>query len=210
MKNMRRVGSAAGHGGRVAVGAQVSVRRSRGSGQVGDSGLRCSGVVVADHGDVVTEGGVYGRDWALLGRSPPSNPPRSTSAKARRSTPAASAPSASSHCPRTCCKPVAASTRRCSIWRSSTSSSPTPRSLPSPALWSLSTPRPTAPSERRQPSKSPAGTFGATVTVAVGRAFDAARACSLRFPNSVNRSWPRCDGADSSERRNAGEFWAAD
>lgn len=65
MKNMRRVGSEAEHGGRVAVGARVSVRRSRGSGQVGDSGLRSSGVVVADHGDVVTEGGVYGRDWAL-------------------------------------------------------------------------------------------------------------------------------------------------
>ncbi len=65
MKNMRRAGSEDGHGGRVAVGARVSVRRSRGSGQVKDPGLRCSGVVVADHGDVVTEGGAYGRDWAL-------------------------------------------------------------------------------------------------------------------------------------------------
>ena len=44
----------------------MSIRKAWGSGLVADAGLRKSGMIIGDHGDVVA-GSVrsYGRDWAL-------------------------------------------------------------------------------------------------------------------------------------------------
>jgi len=45
--------SAARRGRRLSVGSRGSTRQARGSGLVGDPGLRKSGTIIEDHGDVV-------------------------------------------------------------------------------------------------------------------------------------------------------------
>ncbi len=65
MDGMTRPGDDDEQGRRVAVGVPVSTRRTWGPGLVVDPGLRTSGVIVADHGDVIGGGHAYGREWAL-------------------------------------------------------------------------------------------------------------------------------------------------
>ena len=65
MDGVTRPGGDAEQGRRVAVGVRVSIRRTWGSGPVGDPGLRASGVIIEDHSDVVADAGAFGRDWAL-------------------------------------------------------------------------------------------------------------------------------------------------
>ena len=58
--------SAARRGRRLSVGSRVSTRQAWGSGLAGDPGLRKSGMIIEDHGDVVADSArSYGRDWAL-------------------------------------------------------------------------------------------------------------------------------------------------
>jgi len=58
--------SATRRGRRLSVESQVSVRQAWGSGLVADPGLRKSGMIIEDHGDVVVGSArSYGHDWAL-------------------------------------------------------------------------------------------------------------------------------------------------